>query len=1324
MKYFTPPVTLPAKQPLNNKTRYRAALLLLLLCSIMRGFATNYTSSTTGNWSSSATWGGAGVPGSSDNVTIAHGTTVTVNGNYTCNNVTIGDATATAATLTVSSTNTLTINGACSINPSNGSSTYTLNAATGTVNVAGTLSWSTSGTNILETGSGTITFTPAVTIASSNQNIKATSSGGLVSFLSSFTDNYNKLSIVSGATAKFAGNYTVSTTAATWSAGTALFSGTGTITANSNLTLYNLQTATSAATTLASASGTVIVTNAVTTGSGATFTTNNNLEVDGNWTNSGSTLVPGSSTITFNGTTTITGTTTFGSMQVGNTASSNTVNLTLDNSVTCSAVTINGYNKARTLTISNGDTLTVTGNLVIDQPTAAKTNALSVNGGTCIINGNLTFSGTATTSSYVSKVTVTTGLLTVNGNLNFDANTVAANQLVTLTSTGVITFNKPVIMAYGTLSSTSSGIINFNGSEPSLTFGGASGPAFSTNNGSTINFANGFINNSNALSFATTSNSIFTGNGTIKANAAITFGNTQFNAIDSLASTGNAVSIAGTCYLAPGSTFKAYQDLSITGNLVTIGTGSAFRQNGGTLSVYGDIIDSGTIHAASGGTISLVGNGSNIGGTGTINAATGAVVITNDKTIISGTALTFGSNAGNTSLSVGTNTTISNNGSIVFYGGVLGTDSSSVWLNSVNGYLSVTGELLDTGSLDASTVPNTIEYNGNGTQVVTSPINSYYNLTASVAGVKLMTGPIQVDNSVTLNNQVMFIEGPNILSGLASLNMNDSAVLQLQRSASGTYPELSGTYTLAGGTVMLSQNTNPAVVTGAQYNNLVLTGSNAFDISAVNTINNNLTIDTAAWLSNTSGLSVGNLFIDSSSGYSTLNGSLTALGVGLYSGTLDDGGNTIYIEGAAGWTNSGGNFNSTGVTSFWNKFATPQPIGGSSSTTFNYLQIDNIGGAVTLSLSPAAPTIVSGTLDLTSGNLNTDAGNILRMLNGSTVANGGSFSYVNGPMVKVGTDDFVFPLGKGGHYGQAGISGMTTATTEVTGEYFDNPYSTLSPLDTNLTQVSNHEYWNIERTVTTDSLHLTLYWAPASFSDIIQCQNLTIAHYTGGEWVYVPSTVISGSACMSTGTGSIESNGYISTFSPFTFGSWDQPGGQALPVTLVSFTATPSNKQVVTNWQTAVEINTNYFTVERSADGKNFTAIGTVKAAGNSTAAINYQLPDPNPLPGISYYRLTTTDLNGNTTTSQVVAVNMTVAGTITVYPNPAKGQAYINLSNPAANVNISIYNAIGDLVFSKAGTGSEAGSTLIAIPTLPAGIYTVSVNNGGDALNQMLVVQ
>lgn len=44
----------------------------------------SYTSTTTGNWSSTATWGGSGPPGSGDTATIATGTTVTVNDARTC----------------------------------------------------------------------------------------------------------------------------------------------------------------------------------------------------------------------------------------------------------------------------------------------------------------------------------------------------------------------------------------------------------------------------------------------------------------------------------------------------------------------------------------------------------------------------------------------------------------------------------------------------------------------------------------------------------------------------------------------------------------------------------------------------------------------------------------------------------------------------------------------------------------------------------------------------------------------------------------------------------------------------------------------------------------------------------------------------------------------------------------------------------------------------------------------------------------------------------------------------------------------------------------
>lgn len=53
------------------------AVWAFLLCSTT-AFAASYTSTQSGNWNSTATWGGAGVPGSGDNATITSSHTVTV----------------------------------------------------------------------------------------------------------------------------------------------------------------------------------------------------------------------------------------------------------------------------------------------------------------------------------------------------------------------------------------------------------------------------------------------------------------------------------------------------------------------------------------------------------------------------------------------------------------------------------------------------------------------------------------------------------------------------------------------------------------------------------------------------------------------------------------------------------------------------------------------------------------------------------------------------------------------------------------------------------------------------------------------------------------------------------------------------------------------------------------------------------------------------------------------------------------------------------------------------------------------------------------------
>ncbi len=60
------------------------------------------------------------------------------------------------------------------------------------------------------------------------------------------------------------------------------------------------------------------------------------------------------------------------------------------------------------------------------------------------------------------------------------------------------------------------------------------------------------------------------------------------------------------------------------------------------------------------------------------------------------------------------------------------------------------------------------------------------------------------------------------------------------------------------------------------------------------------------------------------------------------------------------------------------------------------------------------------------------------------------------------------------------------------------------------------------------------------------------------------------------------------------------PSGSLLPLTLLDFTVTKNGNIAQLKWQTANEVNTSHFDIERSTDGVNFTAIGKVDAAGNS----------------------------------------------------------------------------------------------------------------------------
>ncbi|HRH67083.1 MAG TPA: hypothetical protein PLU53_12350, partial [Bacteroidia bacterium] len=144
-------------------------------------------------------------------------------------------------------------------------------------------------------------------------------------------------------------------------------------------------------------------------------------------------------------------------------------------------------------------------------------------------------------------------------------------------------------------------------------------------------------------------------------------------------------------------------------------------------------------------------------------------------------------------------------------------------------------------------------------------------------------------------------------------------------------------------------------------------------------------------------------------------------------------------------------------------------------------------------------------------------------------------------------------------------------------------------------------------------------------------------------------------------TGNITS----ATFNNFhTFFALGNPpgGGNPLPIELATFSATLVGKQVDVKWTTQAEINNHFFTLERSADNINFTEIGRVDGAGNSTSTNNYTFTDFHPLTGVSYYRLKQTDFDGKFAYFPVSVIRNVRKGSFAVYPNPS--------SSPVVNLN------------------------------------------------------
>ena len=84
-----------------------------------------------------------------------------------------------------------------------------------------------------------------------------------------------------------------------------------------------------------------------------------------------------------------------------------------------------------------------------------------------------------------------------------------------------------------------------------------------------------------------------------------------------------------------------------------------------------------------------------------------------------------------------------------------------------------------------------------------------------------------------------------------------------------------------------------------------------------------------------------------------------------------------------------------------------------------------------------------------------------------------------------------------------------------------------------------------------------------------------------------------------------------------------------LPIELLYFHVnSPDDKSVIATWETASELNNNFFIVEKSKNSLDWEIVGTLKGAGTSTQHLKYSFTDNAPYSGISYYRLKQVDFD------------------------------------------------------------------------------------------------
>jgi hypothetical protein len=192
--------------------------------------------------------------------------------------------------------------------------------------------------------------------------------------------------------------------------------------------------------------------------------------------------------------------------------------------------------------------------------------------------------------------------------------------------------------------------------------------------------------------------------------------------------------------------------------------------------------------------------------------------------------------------------------------------------------------------------------------------------------------------------------------------------------------------------------------------------------------------------------------------------------------------------------------------------------------------------------------------------------------------------------------------------------------------------------------------------------------------------------------------------------------GNDATWNTYAGGPW-HTSAIPLPVELASFDAKRDGDGAVLRWKTASETNNAGFAVEHAIGSGDFEQVGWVDGVGTTTEAQTYQFVAEDLSAGTHRFRLKQEDLDGSTSLSDVVKVDVRPEGPIaikSVVPNPVRQTSTLRFTaQESGSVTVGLYDVLGRQVKTlHKGRVSAGQSQKVSVnaSSLTSGVYFLRV--------------